>query len=352
MMKATSRLWLLAGINAGTMVMLPVIGLGGGDVSGFSEILQGGIPALVYTNVTGVPAVLLGERVVEWLTRRHFPLTGAVLIATLAFAAAGCLVSQLLLMWMGNQIPERFWADYFRTLRGALLLSIVFGLGAFSYASMRERLRQTEERLHEREVAEERTRKLAAEARLRSLESRLHPHFLFNTLNTISALIAVDPARAEQIVGRLAALLRSSLDTTNRSLIPLEQELAMVQDYVDIERARLGDKLHGRVEVAAELRDARVPPLSLQSLVENAVKHGISPGRDGGEVCVSASAENGQLRIAVSDTGAGFDLSTVTAGHGLDSLVGRLDALFSSGAHLAVSRRDGRCVVEMVLPRS
>jgi sensor histidine kinase YesM len=351
MMNATSRLWLLAGINAATLVMLPLIGLGDGD-GGFAGILHGWMPALVYTNVTGVPALLLGQKVVEWLTRRHWPLTAAVVVSVLAFAAAGCLVAQALLMWMGTQVPERFWADYLRTLRGALLLSIVFGLGAFSYASMRERLRQTEERLHEKEVAEERTRKLAAEARLRSLESRLHPHFLFNTLNTISALIAVDPARAEQIVGRLAALLRSSLDTTTRSLIPLEQELAMVQDYVDIERARLGDKLHGRVEMPAELRDAQVPPLSVQSLVENAVKHGISPERNGGEVCVSASAENGQLRIAVSDTGGGFDLSAVAAGHGLDSLVGRLDALFSSSAHLAVSRREGRCVVEMVLPRS
>jgi sensor histidine kinase YesM len=350
-MKAAGRLWLLAGINAATIVILPVIGLGG-DRGGLTEILNGWIPALVYTNVTGVPALLLGQRVVEWLTVRRWPLTAAVVVSTVAFAAGGCLAAQALLMWTGHQSADRFWAEYLRTLRGALLLAIVFGLGAFSYASMRERLRQTEERLHEKEVAEERTRKLAAEARLRSLESRLHPHFLFNTLNSISALIAVDPVRAEQIVGRLAALLRSSLDTTTRSLIPLEQELAIVQDYVEIERARFGDRLHGRVEVPADLRDAQVPPLSVQSLVENAVKHGISRERDGGEVCVSASAENGQLRIAVSDTGAGFDLSAVEAGHGLDSLVGRLEALFSSRAHLAVSHREGRCVVEMVLPRS
>ena len=350
-MSASDRLWLLAGINAATMVMLPLIGLGGGD-GGFREILHGWMPALIYTNVTGVPALLLGQRAVEWLTRRHWPLLAAVAISVLAFVAAGCLVAQAVLIWMGSQSPDRFWADYLGTLRGTLLVSIVFGLGAFWYASMRERLRETEERLHEREVAEERARKLAAEARLQSLESRLHPHFLFNTLNTISALIAVDPARAEQIVGRLAALLRSLLDTTHHSLIPLEQELAMVQDYVDIERARLGDKLHGRIDVSRELRDAPVPPLSVQSLVENAVKHGISPERNGGEVCVSASAGNGQLRIAVSDTGAGFELSTVEAGHGLDSLVGRLDALFGSRAHLAVFRREGRCVVEMVLPRS
>jgi sensor histidine kinase YesM len=350
MMKATGRLWLLAGINAATLVMLPVIGLGGGG-SGLAEILEGWIPAVVYTNLAGVPALLLGQQVAEWLTRRHWPLTAAVVASTILFAAAGCLAGQAVLMWIGNHVPERFWAEYLHTLRSAMLLSIVFGLGAFSYATMRERLRDTEERLHEKEVAEERMHKLAAQARLQSLESRLHPHFLFNTLNSISALIAVDPARAERMLGRLAALLRSSLDTTTRSLIPLEQELAMVEDYVDIERARFGDKLRDRVEVPPELRDAQVPPLSVQSLVENAVKHGISRERNGGEVCISASVENGQLRIAVADTGAGFDLSAVQAGHGLDSLVGRLDALFSSSAHLAVSRREGRCVVEMVLPR-
>lgn len=126
----------------------------------------------------------------------------------------------------------------------------------------------------------------------------------------------------------------------------------MVEDYVDIERARFGDKLQGRVDVPAELRDAQVPPLSVQSLVENAVKHGIAPQRSGGEVSVSVSAADGRLRIEVSDTGAGFDLTAIPAGHGLDCLVGRLDALFSDRAHVQVSRRDGRCVVEMVLPRS
>ena len=84
-----------------------------------------------------------------------------------------------------------------------------------------------------------------AEARLRSLESRIHPHFLFNTLNSISSLIAVNPTRAEQIVGRLAALLRASLDNSSHPLIPLQQEMAMVESYIDIERARFGDKLRG-----------------------------------------------------------------------------------------------------------
>ena len=162
-----------------------------------------------------------------------------------------------------------------------------------------------------------RAEQLVVEARLRSLESRLHPHFLFNTLNSISALIMIDPPRADRIVGRLSALLRASLDTSSRSLIPLGDELAMVEDYVDIERARFGNRLRCRVEAPAELRDAQVPPLSVQSLVENAVKHGIAPQRSGGDVLVSASATNGRLTIEVSDTGEGFDLEFLEPGGAL-----------------------------------
>ena len=127
----------------------------------------------------------------------------------------------------------------------------------------------------------------------------------------------------------------------------------MVEDYVDIEGARFGDKLRRRVDVPAELRDARVPPMSVQSLVENAVKHGITPQRSGGEVCVSASAENGQLRIEVSDTGDGFDMTAIRAGHGLDCLVGRLDALFSSQAIRArIPARRTAASWRWCLPRS
>ena len=344
------RAWLLVGLNVSITVLVPVMGLGGALSA--KELLGGWASALVYTNVTGIPALIAGPSIVEGLALRRWPLAAAVLVTTLLFAAAGCLTAQALLMWTGVSVPDHFWQQYLRTLRGALLLSMVFGLGAFSYASMRDRLRRTEEKLHEKEVAEARTQKLVTEARLHSLESRLHPHFLFNTLNSISALIMVDPARAEEIVGRLSALLRSSLETTTRSLIPLREELAMVEAYIDIERARFGGKLQGRVDVPGALQDAHVPPLSVQLLVENAVKHGIAPQRSGGEVSVSASARNGQLIVEVSDTGEGFDLAAIRAGHGLDSLVGRLDALFGAEAHLTVSRRGQRCVVEMVLPRS
>ena len=336
-------------INLAVAVVVLVL-IVGNQISSVRELLHVLTYALVYANLTGAMGVLVLGGLAERFALRS-PLVPVVAVGVIVLSALGCLLAQTLLMEIGFVIPQHFWAEYLHTLRVAIPLAVVFGLGAMVHGSLRGRVQLMEEKLHEKEVTEERARKLAAEARLRSLESRIHPHFLFNTLNSISSLIAVNPARAEQIVGRLAALLRASLDTSNQPLIPLRQELAMVESYIDIERVRFGDKLRGSVKVPTELQDAKVPPMSMQSLVENAVKHGITPQSGGGEILVTASAENSGLRIEVRDTGPGFDLAAIPAGHGLDSLVERLDALYGAKARLNFLRRDGYSVVEMVLPR-
>ena len=113
------------------------------------------------------------------------------------------------------------------------------------------------------------------------------------------------------------------------------------------------EELHAKLDgIAKELHDIKVPPLSIQSLVENAVKHGITPQRAGGEFAVTASLANARLCIEVCDTGPGFDVAAIRAGHGLDNLVGRLDALYGDAARLNVLRRNGWCVVQMMLPCS
>ena len=307
--------------------------------------------SLVYSNLTGILGVLtLGLLAGSTPSKPRLValLTTAILIVT----PIGCLLAQTLLMLMGIVVSQNFWLEYVHTLRVAIPLGLVFGMGAMVHAMLRERVQETEKKLHEKEVSEARAQKLATEARLRSLESRIHPHFLFNTLNSISALIATNPERAEQIVARLAALLRAALDNSNQPLIPLEHEAAMVASYIDIERARFGEKLRAQVKIPAELQNAKVPPMSVQALVENAVKHGITRQSAGGEISVTAAREEGgEVRIAVIDTGPGFDLSAVPAGHGLHNLVERLDALFGAKARLNVMRQNGHCVVEMIVPR-
>jgi sensor histidine kinase YesM len=337
-------------INLAVAVVVLVL-LATHQISTFRDLMHMLAYALIYANLTGLLGILAIGGVVEKLAVRKGSLVPVVLVGVIVSAALGCLVAQTLLMAVGLVVPRHFWQEYFQTLRVAMPLALVFGLGALVHGSLRERVELMEARLREKEAAEERAQKLATEARLRALEARIHPHFLFNTLNSISSLIAVNPARAEQIVGRLATLLRASLDNSDQPLIPLRQELAMVESYVDIEKVRFSGKLNGSVNVPAELQEAKVPPMSVQSLVENAVKYGITPLNGGGEFLIIACAENGNVRIEVRDTGPGFDLSAVPAGHGLDNLVERLDALFGAKARLNVFRRDGYSVVEMVLPR-
>jgi sensor histidine kinase YesM len=351
-MESTERNWTLSFLWTNLAVaVVVVILLLGNQISGARELLRVLAYALVYANLVALLGTLLVGGLVKRLARRKLPLVPAVAFCIIVVVPAGCLLVQALLMAIGIVVPQHFWREYLVTLRVSVPLAMVFGMGAFVHASLRSRLQTTEQALRQKEVAEQRAQKLAAEARLRSLESRIQPHFLFNTLNSISSLISTDPTRAEQIVGCLAVLLRTSLDTSNRPLIPFREELAMVQSYVDIERARFGDKLRGWVDVPAALHEAKVPPMSVQVLVENAIKHGITPQAHSGEVRVAASAEGGHMRIEVCDSGLGFDLAVVPPGHGLDNLVERLNALFGDEARLNAFRRDGHSVVEMVFPR-
>jgi two-component system, LytTR family, sensor histidine kinase AlgZ len=349
-MTVTKNKWVfsLLWINLAVAIVF-MIQIAGSQNLHSRDLLHGLGFALVYANMTGLLGVVVLGGLAERLTLRKIPLAPVLAPAFVILTALGSLMAQTILMLIGFDVPSDFWGSYFRILRIAMPLALVFGLGTLAHQTLLNRLHAMEEVVKSKELAEERARKLATEARLSSLESRIHPHFLFNTLNSISSLISVDPKQAEQTVGRLAVLLRSSLDNSSQPLIPLRQELTMVNSYVDIQKIRFGEKLCGSVEVADELQDARVPPMSVQALVENAVKHGISD-RGGGDFKVRARAENGSLRIEVCDSGPGFELAAVPAGHGLDNLVARLDTLFGSKACLNSFRRDGYSVVEMVVP--
>ncbi len=331
-----------------TVVVLTQVSVG--NIAGFREIIEVLGYSLVYANVSGILAIAFvaistsarGPRI-----RMRVP---ALLLCVVLLSGLGCLLAQVLLMATGIVVPARFWPNYFHTLRVAIPIALVSGGAALAHAAMRDRAQAAQNELREKELSENRIRALLAQARLQALESRIHPHFLFNTLNSISALIAVDPARAEQVVEKLAVLLRASLDTASQPLIPLRQELAIVASYLEIQQIRFGSELHASVQVPQELLGAMVPPMSVQALVENACKYGIASQGDHGKVWVSASAEKQTLRIEIRDSGPGFDLKAVPAGRGLDNLVERLEALFGPSAYLNVCRREGQCVAELVLP--
>ena len=187
-----------------------------------------------------------------------------------------------------------------------------------------------------------------AQARLSSLESRLQPHFLFNTLNSIMALIPDDAEAAERMTERLAALLRYSLDAAEHRTVRLEQEVKVATDYLEIEKTRFGERLNYFIDVPHELMREEVPPFSLQTLVENSVKYG------GSEIRVNAYQKNGRLMLRVWDSGDGFsneiDLANLPNGHGLHNLKERLDALWGGRAAVEFPREGPGTTVQISLP--
>ena len=199
-------------------------------------------------------------------------------------------------------------------------------------------------------MEQERANKLLVEARLSSLESRIHPHFLFNTLNSIASLIPTDPKRAEDTVGKLASLLRFSISANHSSLVPLAQELKIVRDYLEIEATRFGQRLHYEISVPDALGDCKVPPLALQTLVENSVKHVVAQRNQPSSISVDGAQHDGRLEITVTDDGPGFSLADISPDHGLGNLVGRLELLFGESAQLNVKRVDDKTVVSIAVP--
>jgi two-component system sensor histidine kinase AlgZ len=270
--------------------------------------------------------------------------------AMFAYCGAGALLAGVFFVALRMEPPTAYWHEFAGSLRLAAFLTLAAGFGVGTYTTLRISLAEKTLALRTRELDHERALKLATQARLASLESRIHPHFLFNTLNSISSLIPEDPARAERLVEQMAALLRFSLDAGRAGLVPLSSELKIVADYLDIERARFGDRLRYHIEVPASLSEARIPPLALQTLVENSVKHAIAPARAGGEVRITALRSGSLCRLDVSDPGPAFELDSAPAGHGLDNLKDRLAALFGDRAALLVQRTGERNHLILTLP--
>jgi len=170
-----------------------------------------------------------------------------------------------------------------------------------------------------------------ARAQLTNVEACLRPHFLFNTLNSIAALVREDPQQAEKMIGELGDLLRASLTAEPQRQVRLDEELAFTAKYLEIERVRFQDRLHVRIDASDEARRAFVPHLILQPLVENAVRHGIGPLEAGGSVVVEAARQNGLLRVTVRDDGAGVPENPERdAGIGLRAVRARLLHLYGA----------------------
>ena len=218
----------------------------------------------------------------------------------------------------------------------SLLLGLVFGGFAASFFWLRERNAKLETEVRARELARLEAEKQALAAQLRLLQAQIEPHFLFNSLANVAALIEADPKRAGSLLEALIRYLRSSLQRTRAEGGSLGDEVGLLTAYLEVLKIRMGDRLGYDFEIAPELLQKDFPPMLLQLLVENAIRHGLEPKLAGGHLQISAAMENGLLRIRVADDGVGV-AEVPAEGVGLSNIRARLAALYGPQARLMVS---------------
>jgi len=210
------------------------------------------------------------------------------------------------------------------------------------------------------ETAEaESLRRQVLEARMAMMQAQVEPHFLFNTLASIDHLIEFDPKRASQMQRNLISLLRASMPSmraaTDSGLRPLDLELAVVRPYLEILKVRMEERLTTDIDVPDGLLSAEFPPMMVQTLVENSIKHGLEPKAEGGHLAVKAEIRHGKLCVTVSDTGLGFAAAaggeTAGTGVGLANIRERLSLLYGTKGTLTIANNPvGGTIVTITVP--
>jgi LytS/YehU family sensor histidine kinase len=318
--------------------------------------------ALWYVPALMMPAIVWAARRFPFDSGHRLRAMIAHSVGALTFAAAHfiALMGVRFILWEnGGKWVGATWAQYFQRhifeqLDWSLMVyAVMVGVShaiAFYHESQQRKLRSAQ---LETQVVE---------ARLRTLQAELHPHFLFNTLHAISTLVHRDPESADRMISRLSDLLRITFDRSGESKVSLKEEIDFLQKYLDIEQTRFQDRLRVSVHIEPDALDGEVPRMILQPLAENAIKHGIA-GRHGGDhIHISAGlarANDGdaesrdRLWMQVRDNGGGLQVRTLKAlrtGVGLSNTRARLDCLYGRLYRLEFSDRDGGLSVLIEIP--
>jgi sensor histidine kinase YesM len=214
-----------------------------------------------------------------------------------------------------------------KSLLQPIILGITFGSVATYFFYAKARLRVSMGELQQERIKRLSSEKEALEANLRLLQAQIEPHFLFNTLSNVLSLIDTDPASGKSMLVDLIHYLRTSLSRTFPDPITLDQEMDMIKAYLNIQKIRMGERLHFKIELPDAVSKHPFPPMLLQPPVENALKHGLEPKMEGGEIMIKATEEEDLIRVEVMDTGCGFS-SLHNAGVGIGNVKERIKLLY------------------------
>jgi sensor histidine kinase YesM len=338
--------WVIEVVSFNELLALPIALM---TVAGGDDWVSSAIGASVYTQCIGSICFTVGAIMEDRCTS----ITGrarTALSLSINFALGilgGLLAASILRFGFGHWVSSR---RLLINLASGVSVTMLVAIGKITQHRLKLALEVSEQSLRERELAEERLLKAKSEAELAALQARINPHFLFNTLNSIAALIGDEPAKAEQVLGQLSSLMRYTLQSNHAGVVSLDDELKIVRGYLEIEEVRLGDRLRYEIDIDPALRGAVLPILLLQPLVENAIKHGIAPNIAGGRLIVRGWCEDGRAIFTIVDDGDGGDGGTAGFGEGLMNVRQRLEALYGDRAAVTLTRRDGLTETRVMLP--
>jgi len=318
--------------------------------------VSGGLTTIESVVLLGPMAALFAlASLAAWYSCRATPLRSAgfarlfvthlsgALILSFAWTEIGKWYARALAMSVTfHGLDARYDSHFGIILVSGVLLDLII-VGFFYVLISIEESRAAEAQVVESTV-------LARDAELKALKAQVNPHFLFNSLNSISALTSSDPARAREMCILLAEFLRMTLGLGEKTMVPLSEELALLHRFLAIEKVRFGSRLQMTENITDDCKNLMIPPLLLQPLVENAVKHGIANLPDGGQLHLAAECENGRLSISIENTFDPEATPTHRNGMGLANVRQRLDARYPKLASMRVNTTTNQFQVNLSLP--
>ena len=304
----------------------------------------------IITEFIGTSIAIPMFLVKQWHTK--LPTIGKVVFTAMIIIIFGNLGSFLAIAFVDSllsQVHIHFWKPgvYFFNFA----MAIIFGTGMSVYFYMRERIIHQREAIKKKEIEEEKIRTLQKSTELQALRSRIDPHFLFNTLNSIASLIRLNPKKAESMVEKLASLFRYTLYSDDGNMTTVDKEIELIRKYLEIEKIRLEERLEYEIKIEKSLADVAIPPLLIQPLVENCIKHGVSKLRAGGKIKIEAIDREDKIVFRVWNNLPEKQGNNQTqTGFGLKSIRERLELIYGNKAQIEI-KQNGDFEVEIILPK-
>jgi sensor histidine kinase YesM len=317
------------------LIIVPLTTIFFGLVSGFlngNYVASFGISAII-----GCTLFLIFASDYRWIQPRlnHLPRDKRLALEIL-FATIETVLGFMLAFWISGLVFG------FSIMEPSVWVSILIGFGVFLVFRSLRYATQFYRDLKTKDLIEERLKTLAAQAELKALKAQINPHFLFNTLNTIAALTHTNPQKAEETIEKLAEMFRYALMSSERGKVSLREELSFTNRYLEIEKVRFDESLRIRQEIERDVDDVLVPPLVLQPLVENAIRHG--RGQDGSvDLMIRMTTQEDELAISIADRGPGMQIdfrSVKGSGVGLRNVDERLRKTYGESYGLEIGSNE------------